>query len=67
MHPLGQHFFIFMQFSRQIGQIVGWHQPRELALPMEFLTIRSHLYFKPEFTSIGLKNFSKQFPSSTGI
>ena len=31
--------------------------------PSEFLTIRSHLYFKLEFTSRGLNNFSKKLPS----
>ena len=32
----------------------------------EFFTIRSYLHFKPEFTSRGLKNFSKKL-SPVGI
>ena len=32
--PLGQFFFIFMHFSRKIGQIVGWRPPLGLADPL---------------------------------
>ena len=35
---------------------IGWNQS------IRVLTIRSHLHFKPEFTSRGLKNFSKKLP-----
>ena len=31
--PLGQNFFIFMQFSGNIGQIIGWRPPLGLAHP----------------------------------
>ena len=31
--PLTQNFFIFMQFSEKIGQIIGWYPPLELAPP----------------------------------
>ena len=36
------------------------------SIAYEFFTIRSHLHFKPEFTSRGLKNFGKKLPPSTG-
>ena len=31
--PLPQNFFIFMQFSGKIGQIIGWRSPLGLAPP----------------------------------
>ena len=31
--PLGQNFFIFMQFLRKIGQIVGWRPPLGIGAP----------------------------------
>ena len=31
--PLAQNFFIFMQFSGKIGQIIGWRPPLGLAPP----------------------------------
>ena len=31
--PPAQKFFIFMQFSGKIGQIIGWHPPLGLAPP----------------------------------
>ena len=31
--PLGQNFFIFMQFSGKIGQIIGWHPPIGTSAP----------------------------------
>ena len=30
--PLTQNFFIFMQFSGKIGQIIGWRPPPPLGL-----------------------------------
>ena len=40
---------------------------KNLANPFEFFTIRSHLHFKPEFTSRGLKFFSKSCLPPLGI
>ena len=34
--------------------------------PLQFFMIRSHLHFKPKFTSKVLKIFSKKLPPSTG-
>ena len=31
--PMAQNFFIFMQFSGKIGQIIGWRPPLGLAPP----------------------------------
>ena len=31
--PVAQNFFIFMQFSGKIGQIIGWRPPLGLAPP----------------------------------
>ena len=31
--PLAQNFFIFMQFSGKIGQIIGWRPPLGLVPP----------------------------------
>ena len=31
--PQAQNFFIFMQFSGKISQIIGWRPPWELAPP----------------------------------
>ena len=31
--PLAPNFFIFMQFSGKIGQIIGWHPPLGLVPP----------------------------------
>ena len=33
VQPLAQKFFIFMQFSGKIGQIIGWCLPLEFAPP----------------------------------
>ena len=31
--PLAQNFFIFMQFSGKIDQIIGWHPPFGVSAP----------------------------------
>ena len=38
----------------------------DLHTQIEFFTIRSHLHFKPEFTTRGLKICSQKLPPSNG-